>query len=171
MKKIISSFLITVGIAACAPAHAEAIREATIIKVEPNYYWEKSNVPVETCQNVEVPIYGQVQGGGASGGDVLGGALLGGILGKALTGEDNAAAFGAIVGAMTSAESKKQPQQKIVGYQTQKQCGVFYQEENIRKIKNWRITYKWNGIVGQSYTYNNYSIGSRIPVGISIVAK
>ena len=144
---------------------------ATIVNIQPNYYWEKTNVPVETCENVQVPIYGQVQGQGATGGDVLAGAIIGGILGKALTGDDKGAGFGALVGAMGSAEKKNQSSQKIVGYETRKQCGVFYQEESIRKIKNYRITYEWMGIRGSSYTYNNYSIGARIPVNVSINAK
>jgi len=168
MKKLYTILILIV--AGCHPVNASEIL-ATIVNIEPNYYWEKSNQPVETCENVQVPIYGNVQGQGASGGDVLSGAILGGILGKALTGEDNAAAFGAIVGAMGAAENKKQGSQKIIGYQTQKQCGVFYQEESIRKIKNYRITYEWMGIRGNSYTYNNYSIGARIPVNVSINAK
>ena len=168
MKKLYTFLILFV--AGCHPVNASEIL-ATIVNIEPNYYWEKSNVPVETCENVQVPIYGNVQGQGASGGDVLSGAILGGILGKALTGEDNAAAFGAIVGAMGAAENKKQPQQKIVGYETQKQCGVFYQENTIRKIKNYRITYEWMGVRGSSYTYNSYAIGTRIPISVSINAK
>ena len=112
-------------VAGCHPVNASEIL-ATIVNIQPNYYWEKTNVPVETCENVQVPIYGQVQGQGATGGDVLAGAIIGGILGKALTGDDKGAGFGALVGAMGSAEKKNQSSQKIVGYETRKQCGVFY---------------------------------------------
>ena len=158
-------------VAGCHPVNAETLRTATITHIEPNYYWEKTNIPVEQCQDVQVPIYGNVHGEGATAGDVLSGAIIGGLLGKALTGQDNGAGFGALVGAMGAAENKKQGSQKIVGYQTQRQCGTFYQEESVRKIKNYRITYEWNGVVGRSYTYNNYSIGTQIPVGVSINAK
>ena len=168
MKKLFTIFCFVV--AGCHPVNASEIL-ATIVNIQPNYYWEKTNVPVETCENVQVPIYGQVQGQGATGGDVLAGAIIGGILGKALTGDDKGAGFGALVGAMGSAEKKNQSSQKIVGYETRKQCGVFYQEESIRKIKNYRVTYEWMGIRGSSYTYNNYSIGARIPVNVSINAK
>ena len=154
----------------CSTAFAQT-ELATVTSVVPNYEIQKTNVPSTRCTEVQVPIYGSVQGQGASGGDVLAGALIGGILGKALTGDDKGAGFGALVGAMGSAEKKNQSSQKIVGYETRKQCGVFYQEESIRKIKNYRITYEWMGIRGSSYTYNNYSIGARIPVNVSINAK
>tara|TARA_Y100001937_G_C6948336_1_gene253486 strand:+ start:127 stop:633 length:507 start_codon:yes stop_codon:yes gene_type:complete len=168
MRKYLYAVLLS--IAGCHPVNAAEML-ATITNIQPNYYFEQSNVPVETCKDIQVPIYGSVQGEGASGGDVLGGAIIGGLLGQALTGKDNGAAFGAIVGAMGAAENKKQSKQKIVGYQTQRQCGVFYQQESIRKIKNYKITYEWMGIVGSSYTYNNYSIGSHIPINVTINAK
>ena len=58
-------------------------------------------VPVQSCQVVEVPVYKEVvTGGGASGGDVPGGGdlIIGGILGKKFQVTTNAA--GAILGGM-----------------------------------------------------------------------
>jgi uncharacterized protein YcfJ len=59
----------------------------------------------------------------------------------------------------------------ITGYQTQRQCETVYVQSNQRTVKNYRITYEWNGIRGQSYTYNNYRVGDRIPVNVSINAN
>ena len=143
--------------ASCTPAVASDVED--VFKTE--------TVRIPHTQQVCEDVYH----GGDKSGDMLRGAIIGGILGKALTGDDKGAGFGALVGAMGSAEKKNQSSQKIVGYETRKQCGVFYQEESIRKIKNYRITYEWMGIRGSSYTYNNYSIGARIPVNVSINAK
>ena len=43
--------------------------------------------------------------------------------------------------------------------------------QSIKTIKNYRIDYEWNGVMGSSYTYNNYVIGQLIPISINIIAK
>ena len=82
-----------------------------------------TTVPVTTteCYDVEVPIYGRTQGGGASGGDVLGGMILGGLLGKGATGNDDGAAIGAILGGIVAADNK-QSKQVVTGYRVERQC-------------------------------------------------
>jgi len=41
----------------------------------------------------------------------------------------------------------------------------------VQTLKNYLIWYEWNGVTGRSYTFNQYSVGDRIPVSISINAK
>jgi hypothetical protein len=74
----------------------------------------------QVCQLIDVPIYG------TSGADVLGGMIIGGLLGKGVTGKDNGAAAGAILGGVIAAD-KKQGQQVIVGYRQEQRCNTVTQ--------------------------------------------
>ena len=164
--------LSTVALAAlvgCAPAYAETFR-ATITKVEPNWGYREVSVPTTHCQNIEVPVYGTVQGQGATGGDVLGGMILGALLGKGISGDDNGAAAGAVLGGVISAD-KKRSRKVVTGYTTERQCQQVVSYETERYLKNNKIYFTWNGINGSAYTFNNYNIGTQIPITISIQAK
>jgi hypothetical protein len=114
------------------PAMAETTR-ATIEDVFATVV-ESTPYTRQVCQNVEVPIYGTVtrQGSGASGGDVLGGMILGGLLGKGVTGKDNGAAAGAVLGGIIAADKANKPRTEtvITGYKTERQC------ENITEYKD-----------------------------------
>ena len=167
MKLLSTAALIAV--VGCAPAMAETFR-ATITKVEPNWGYREVSVPTTHCQNVEVPVYGTVQGGGASGGDVLAGMIIGGLLGKGITNKDNGAAAGAVLGGVIAAD-KNNSRQQIVGYKTERQCQQVVSYETERYLKNNKIYFTWNGINGSAYTYNNYNVGTQIPITINIQAK
>ena len=123
--------LLTTAVIA-TPAMAETTR-ATIEDVFATVV-ESTPYTRQVCQNVEVPIYGTVtrQGGGASGGDVLGGMILGGLLGKGVTGKDNGAAAGAVLGGIIAADKANKPRTEtvITGYKTERQC------ENITEYKD-----------------------------------
>ena len=167
MKKLLATVAL-IGIASTAQAET---RYANITRVEPNYQTVYMNVPRQQCQDVEVPIYGTVQGGGNAVEGALTGAIIGGILGEAIGGknERNAGAiFGAIVGGDKASNGTRQV---ITGYTTERQCSEVMVREQQREIKNYTITYRWNGITAQSYTYNRYNVGDRIPVSVSINAQ
>mgnify|MGYP001199401106 CR=1 FL=1 len=119
---------------------------------------------------LKVPMICIIIGEGASGGDVLGGAIIGGILGKALTDNDKGAAFGAIVGAMGAAENKKTSKQ-IVGYQKQTKCDTVYVQEQSQQLKDYKISFQWQGVYASAYTFNHYNVGDRIPVEVRLRAK
>ena len=157
-------------IALTATASFADTYRATITKVEPNYGYRQVSVPNTVCQNVDVPIYGTVQGGGASGGDVLGGMILGALLGKGVGGNDKGAAAGAVLGGVIAADNNRS-RRVITGYQTQQQCQQTVSYENQRYLKNNKIYFTWNGINGTAHTYNNYNVGTQIPITISIQAK
>jgi len=167
MKKLLA----TAAILGCATAAQAETRYANITRVEPNYQTVYMNVPRQQCENIEVPIYGTVQGNGASGGDVLAGIIIGGLLGKGATGNDKGAAAGAVMGGVIAADKGNGNRQVVTGYRTERQCREVMMREQQREIKNYTITYRWNGISAQSYTYNRYSVGDRIPVTISINAN
>jgi uncharacterized protein YcfJ len=148
---------------------AETFR-AKITSVQPNYELVNVEYIDQRCSDVEVPIYSQVQGGGASGGDVLGGMIIGALLGKGVTGKDNGAAAGAVLGGVIAAD-KKQSRQVISGYKVERQCFDTVQYLKERKFKNNLIHFEWNGVRGSAYTYNNYRVGQSIPVTVTIRAN
>jgi len=167
MKKLIAT---TALVLAAGTAQANT-QYATVKSVQPNYTTSYQNVPTTQCQDVQVPIYGTVQGGGNAVEGALTGAIIGGILGEAIGGknERNAGAiFGAIVGGDKAANGTRQV---ITGYKTERQCSEVIVCEQVQVIKNYRIVYEWNGIRNSSYTYNNYYVGQRIPVTVTINAK
>ena len=110
----------------------------------------------------DVPIYGANQ---ASTGDTVFGALIGGALGNQVgggKGKDAMTVLGAIVGADIA--NKKAGQQQIIGYRQEQSCNNITFYEIQESLKNYTITYTWNGITGRTVTYNNYRVGDRLPV-------
>jgi uncharacterized protein YcfJ len=167
MKK----FLATTALLLTATTAQANTQYATIKSVTPNYTTSYQNVPTTQCQDVQVPIYGTVQGGGNAVEGALTGAIIGGILGEALGGknERNAGAvFGAIVGGDKAANGTRQV---VTGYKTERQCSEVMVRQQVQNVKNYRIVYEWNGVRGSSYTYNYYSVGQRIPVTVTINAQ
>ena len=118
MKTIL---IATAALALATPVFAN--QAAKDVRVFDHTKTVTTTVPVTTteCYDVEVPIYGRTQGGGASGGDVLGGMILGGLLGKGATGNDDGAAIGAILGGIVAADNK-QSKQVVTGYRIERQC-------------------------------------------------
>jgi uncharacterized protein YcfJ len=167
MKKL----LITTAVLFATATSAFATEYARIAKIEPRYTTGYQNVPTTQCQDVRVPIYGTVQGGGNAVEGALTGAIIGGILGEAIGGknERNAGAiFGAIVGGDKAANGNRKV---VTGYTTERQCTEVMVREQVSTIKDYLITFEWNGVYGTAYTYNNYSIGQRIPVEVRLRAK
>jgi uncharacterized protein YcfJ len=169
MKKL--SLLITFFIVGAWTGAAYAAELATITKIETN--WERVQVPQsrQQCVIKDVPIYGTTQGRASTGDTVLG-AVIGGALGNQVgggSGKDAMTVLGAIVGADIA--NKRANQRQIIGYESQRQCSdvLFYEDQE--RVKNYTIWYDWNGVQGRSYTFNQYSVGDRIPISISINAN
>ena len=161
---VLSSFI---GLVA-GTANATVYNTVTgqLIKKEPVYTFVHKRKPQQVCTSVDVPVYGTVQNGqsGATGGDVLAGAIIGGILGKAITGQDNGAGFGALVGAMTSAEKKKgKSGQQIVGYRSEYRCTTEYQNVQSNIVNEYRVTYNVNG--HHLAVVVNSAVGQRAYIG------
>ena len=165
MKKILS-ILSLVAMGACAtPATAE---KAIITEVEPNWTQVTRNVPVETCNMAQVPVYDRVQGQGATGLEVLFGALFGGLAGKAITDKDEGAAAGAIIGGAVAAEAGRAPQLRIVGYENKEICTTRYVNRTESIVKNYTIFYEWSGHYGSSVVNEQYIEGDYVDVDVSI---
>lgn len=149
---------------------AETVR-AKITYIEPRYEIVTEYRSSTQCHNVDVPIYSTVHSNGATGGDVLAGMILGGLLGKGITGDDQGAAAGAVMGGVIAADNHNRGQQIIIGYRTERQCTNISVPAQINQVRDYLIHFEYNGITGSAYTYNRYNIGDRIAVKVSIVAQ
>ena len=170
MNKLLATVAVISSIGFTLPANAQT-EYATVTHVKANY--QNISVPNtrQECRTVETPIYGSVQGNGATGGDVLTGMIIGGLLGKGVTGKDKGAAAGAVFGGIIAADQKQKNGQAIVGYREEQTCNNVTFYETQQELKNYTIRYEWNGIVGKTVTYNNYRVGDRLPIRVSIQAK
>ena len=152
-------------------ASANAQEYATITNVTPNYQTINTPTTQQVCNIVEVPVYGRA-GGQASTGDTLFGALIGGALGNQVgggKGKDAATVLGAIIGADVA--NKRSGSNQIVGYRQEQRCNNVTSYSTQQQIQNYTIRYEWNDIVGKTVTYNNYRVGDRLPIRVSIQAK
>lgn len=162
--------ILTSAIALCiaSPVYGDSVK-AKITNVETRYEYRDTTTPVEHCAEVKVPVYGTVKGGNAGEGALLG-MIIGGVIGDAVSGgKGDATAGGAIIGGIIGADrAQNNTRQEITGYTYEVQCEVVYEQTQERTVRDYLITYEWNGVVGQSYTYNNYRVGQRVPVNVSI---
>ena len=165
--------LLTTVAMICFATSASADEYATITAVKPNY----QNVSVPRyrtdCRVNQVPIYGNVQNGQSSTGDTIVGAIIGGAIGNQVgggSGKDAATVLGAIIGADV-ANKRTTQQQQIIGYREEQTCNNVTYYETQEEIKNYTIRYEWRGIQGSTFTYNNYRVGDRIPVEVTVRAK
>ena len=81
------------------------------------------NQPVQTCREVDIPIY-QNQSGNTDGAEILG-AIIGGVIGSKIGSGDGskvATGVGAIVGSKIGKNSAQNNNQVIVGYKRQTVC-------------------------------------------------
>ena len=171
MKKL--SLLITYFVVGAWAGAAYAADElATITNVQPNYSTVYRNIPTTSCQDVEVPIYGNTGNGQFSNDGAIIGGIVGGLLGNTVgngSGKEAATGVGALAGAIIG--GKRNQPRSVVGYKLSQQCHTVNRQQVENRIKNYTITYEWNGIQARSYTYNQYSIGDTVPVTISINAN
>jgi len=140
---VIASFIGLIS--GVAYAENSYVMTGKLISKEPITTTSFVNEPYTDCYNVDVPIYGTVQGGGASGGDVLTGMIIGGLLGKGATGKDNGAAAGAVIGGIIAADKGQKGQRVITGYNTERRCDTKYKSVRQQVVNQYRLTYVING--------------------------
>lgn len=168
MFKIIAKITSATAILATATvaASAETYKvTGTVTAVEIVSETMTEYVPYTECGNVEVPIYGNVSTG-ANGGEVLSGMIIGGLLGKGITGKDNGAAAGAILGGVIAADKKTE--RVIVGYNTVRQCHKGVKEKEVIIGSSYNVTYSWNGLYGTVNTNRRYYVDDSIEVNITL---
>lgn len=138
---------------------------AKITKVTPIY--EYKEVVDTKCRHPHRHQSSQTQSG-AEAVEILGAMIIGGVLGKGLTGNDEGAAVGALLGAAAAAENNKVSHQSPNHHKPRCKKN---KPVSKKVLKNYRIEYVWNGVSASSYTYNHYSRGDHLPITVSINAK
>lgn len=141
-----NKFIITASLCLAASV---ANAETKMVGVQDYYATQVISEPyaVKECYTVEVPIYGQRQGGDAGAG-ALGGMILGGILGKGLTGDDGGAAAGAVLGGIIGAnEAQNNTRRVVTGYKQERKCDqVTRYRDKTRRVYDYSVvTFKQNG--------------------------
>jgi uncharacterized protein YcfJ len=169
MKKLVTIAAVLSMFGSVAFAGTTQI-QATVVDMQETYRDVVKQVPVQSCQTVDVPIYGErVTGGGASGGDVLGGMIIGGLLGKGASGNDKGAAVGAILGGMVAADKKQQRETVIVGYKQQQQCSTTYEQKQVSVRGDNIVTVRSDyGKEYQFYTKGWYAKGTVVLLNLSL---
>jgi uncharacterized protein YcfJ len=162
MRQILTSIMAFVILTSSAFA-GSTTTYGNVVQIDPIYTNVRQQQPNKVCRNVDVPVYGTVQGNGASGGDVLGGMIIGGLLGKGATGKDDGAAIGAIIGGMVAAENSNNSKQVITGYRSERQCTTEYEYVNTQVVNEYDIVYNVNG--NRIVIRSNRAQGERAFVG------
>ena len=153
------------------PVFAETYNvTGTVISVQPKYRNVQVPVTVQNCQNVQVPVYGNVQGQGDAVGGALLGMIIGGAVGKGLTGDKDAGAAGAVIGGLIGADrgSKSGTRQVITGYRTERQCTNNTVYENRRELTDYTVTYEVLGIQQSANVATPYNVGDSIPIRVTV---
>ena len=120
--------------ATCHPVLADGKDEVgvggTVHDHYKNIIVQQNPVQVQICKNVTTS--------GDKTGDALGGAIIGGILGKALTGNDDGAALGALFGGIVghNESDAKAGTQRVCRYETR------YQEVS-RQVYDYSVVKFW----------------------------
>lgn len=164
MKKIILSIAVLFALNTAVLADSVI---ATVIHVQPTYEYVTVQVPETRCTVVQVPVYGTVQSRSANGSDVLVGMIAGSLLGKGITGNDDGAVAGAVIGGAITAD-RGSSTQTVVDYREQRECTEYTVTETHRELSKYLITFRYHDITGEFYTYNNYTVGDRIRVDIGV---
>jgi len=101
------------------------------------------------CENVDVPVYENVQVQGNAAGGALAGMIIGGLLGKGVSGNDDGAAAGAVIGGLIGADkgSKPKTERRIVGYERKQSCNnvVVYVDQTEERYSHSTIRFYLNG--------------------------
>ena len=121
-------------------ASSSALAQNPLLRTEVKDHFK--TVIVQTPYKVELCANQQVSGDKTS--DTLGGAVIGGLIGKALTGDDNAAGLGALFGGIIGHQNRQATgvTERMCRYETR------YKEES-KRVYSYSIVTFWHQ--GQQY--------------------
>ena len=147
--------------------------QASVVSMQETYNTVSKQVPVQSCNTVEVPIYETRRiGGQASTGDTLAGALIGGVIGNQFgggKGKDAATVLGAILGADVANKKGGRQETVIVGYRQQQQCTTTYQQKETQQRGQNRVTVETDN--GERFTFKTnqwYKRGTIVFLNVSL---
>jgi len=139
---------------------AGVVVEGEVLSVQPRYQVINHSVPVQSCTDVQVPVYSSVNT--TTPGDIIGGAIIGSIIGNNIKGEQNGGTAGAVIGGMIAGAAGNR--QQIVGYQTRKQCQTTYQNRQEQVVSGYQILVEVEDRRMNFETNVKYNIGDKITI-------
>lgn len=146
--------------------------QGTVIEANPVYQTVTQQIPTQTCNTVDVPVYGNT---GSQGSSVFGldleGAIIGGVIGNNVTKNvDNGGAVGALLGGMIGADRKKQNQQ-IVGYRQEQRCSTSYTTQSQQVLSHTAIVVDAGGYMVTANTKRQVAVGDVVEVGVQLTVN
>lgn len=114
-----------------------------VVRIDPVYTYVNRQNPVQVCNDVEVPIYGN--SGTNTEGAIVGG-LIGGLIGNQFgngSGKQAMTGVGAITGAIIGGNNSNSRQ--ITGYRTERQCETQYRNVRESVVNEYDIMYNIDG--------------------------
>lgn len=152
-------------------AIAEQYNVTGVVKsVNPVYQTVSQQIPTQSCNTVDVPVYGN---SGSQGSSVFGldleGAIIGGVIGNNVTKNvDNGGAVGALLGGMIGSDRKRNNQQ-IVGYRQEQRCSTSYTTQQQQVFSHNDIVVDVEGLTVSARTARqDVQVGSSIPVMMTL---
>lgn len=157
---------------ACANAASTTTVNARVTSVENIQSTVAESVPQQVCDTVRVPVYETRRSNtGGSTGDTVLGAVIGGAIGNQFgggSGKDAMTVLGAIVGADIANNRSNGTYQVMTGHTYETQCRTEYTTQFVNVSNGYRVTYEWNGLVGELITDQRYSVNDTIAVRVTM---
>lgn len=144
----------------------EATFQARVMSVQPIYTERYVEAYEPRCYDVQIPVYGTVQGGSTS--DVLAGAIIGGALGNQFgnaSGKDAMTILGAIIGADSASRSQHQV---VTGYRTEKQCENVRVQQRVSEVSKYLVEYEFGGNKYRQETTTLYRVGENVNISVKL---
>jgi uncharacterized protein YcfJ len=168
---------ITVGLTAFNAFAENYTVQGTVVEANPVYQTQTTQVPTQTCQVIDVPVYGngsQGNGGtlGLNNNFDIGGAIIGGIIGNNVTKNvDNGGAAGAIIGGLLGSQRNKQNSQQIVGYRQEQRCATSYTAQTEQVLGYTQIVVDAGGYKVTANTKRSVKVGDVVNVGVALTVQ
>ena len=168
---------ITVGLTAFNASAENYTVQGTVVEANPVYQTQTTQVPTQTCQMVQVPVYGngnQGNGGtlGLNNNFDIGGAIIGGILGNNVTKNvENGGAAGAIIGGLMGSQMNKNKNQQIVGYRQEQRCSTSYTTQTEQVLGYTQIVVDAGGYKVTANTKREVNVGDVVNVGVALTVQ
>ncbi len=150
-------------------SYAEQVR-GTVIGMKETYRDVVREVPIQTCNTVDVPIYETRRTGQASSGDALVGAIIGGAIGNQFgngNGKDAMTVLGAIIGA-DKVNKKGKDETVIVGYRQERQCRTTYTNKVSQVRGDNMVTVDIGGQTVRLYTQQWFKKGTTVYLNVDM---
>jgi uncharacterized protein YcfJ len=151
--------------------------QGTVVEANPVYQTVTKQVPTQTCQMVQVPVYGN--GNSGNGGTLglnnnidIGGAIIGGVIGNNVTKNvDNGGAIGALLGGLIGSQMQNNNSQSVVGYRQEQRCATSYTQQSEQVLGYTQIVVDAGGYKVTAKTKRSVKVGDVVNVGVALTVQ